>query len=48
MNIVIKVTQEELDELGFNESDMGCHIIDTLDRGDTDLPGYNVQVDIED
>jgi hypothetical protein len=48
MNIIIKVSQEELDELGFNANDMECHIIDTLDRGDIDLPGYNVQVDIED
>jgi len=45
MNIVIKVSQEELDELGFNENDLECHIIDTLDKDQVCLPGYNVKVE---
>lgn len=45
MNIHISVTRPELAEMNMEVNDLKIHVIDTLDeKGDVDLPAYNVEV----
>jgi len=47
MNIVIRLSKEELEETGMTEDEMEVDIIMRLDDVNDDLPGYNVFIEIE-
>ena len=44
MKIQVEVTSKELKDMGFDESSLVEHIIDTLDGDSIELVGYNVNV----
>jgi len=47
MDITIKLTKDELEEIELDKLDLHSYIIDTLDdRGDICLPAYNVYIEI--
>ena len=48
MIITIEMTEQEFEESAFTCAfELERHVIETLDNDDIELPGYNVQVNIE-
>ena len=46
MIIKVRVTANELGEMGMNEFELASHIIDTLDGDIKELSAFNVYIDI--
>ena len=46
MQIEILVTNEELNEHGFDEDSIASHVVESLDSMIKELPGFNVGVTV--
>ena len=47
MNIVIKLSKEEFEEINMTEDELQSDIIERIDSASPDLPGYNVWIEIK-
>ena len=47
MIIVVRVSEDELEEMGVSESELACCILEDMDYGDFEYSGFNVEVQVE-
>ena len=45
MKIRVSVTDDELEEMGFDAEDLERHIIEALDSCVKEMPGFTIEVD---